>query len=425
MRLIFYFLLLLGGVQNALAQGAQDIQKRSRGISELPVVPEGLNVTRYASGFGEISAIAGASDGSLYVSDHKRGRVYYLSDRNKDGVPDLTRMIADGFSTPSGLVVIGENLYISDAYAIWVMPRGGGEKHAFVSLSNAKGLASPRPLMAMILVNPQSQGEMPSLVMGLTKTDGTGQLISIDLATRRAERLAESPSRIHSLARSGASLWVGTDTGIMPMNGKELAEASFYNIDAPVNGLVLPGQFTETGSAFAKWKDHILVGLGHSTRQGTIFKGSQVAAIETQFGNTVGRPESFITGFVSKGGRTGWGQPGPMWVDGRGVFLTDSWSGTIWRISGENDEPPQPEPKVMGELPVETTIDTAETKSTALPLVDGIEQTPASMIKSGSLIEKASTLEVGSTIIRKYEDDLKAKETEKTLKDELETSSED
>lgn len=404
MRLVLFICLLISAATSALAQESQPITKRGRGISEVPQVQEGLIVSRFTSGLGDVSAMIGDVDGSIYTSDQTRGRVFKVIDRNKDGVLDQSRVIADGFSSPSGLAVIGNYLYVADAKAIWTVPLNGGPKTAFVSLGNSKSAGGSRPLIAVL---PKRSDASGALVIGLNKQDGRGQLVSIDLSTRRADLLAEGPDAILSFARSGQSLWVGTANAIAPVRDGAILLSEAFSLKAPVTGLILPGQFTKNPEEFDRWAEHMIVSLGHTDRQGTMTKGSMVKTIPTKFGNTSGLPQPFVTGFTASGNRTAWGKPGAMWMDERGLFLADSWSGTVWRISADVPKAVIKDPQV-----IPAAIEAPEAKtptSTVLPLIDGIEQTPAATLKKGSQIESASSLKVGSTIVQKWEADKKAK----------------
>ena len=408
MRLVLFICWLFCSAVSALAQESQPIIKRGRGISEIPQVPEGLKVTRFASGLGDISAMIGDVDGSIYISDQQRGRIFKLTDRNQDGVPDQSRVIASNLSTPSGLAVVGNDLYIADDAAVWTVPLNGGAKTVFVPLVNSNSDSGPRPLMAIL---PRRSDAAGSLVIGLNKQDGHGQLIRVDLSTRRAELLAKGTDPILSMARSGQSLWVGTPNAVAPVEGGAILMSDAYALKAPVTGLILPGQYTSNADGFETWAEHMIVALGHTQRQGTMTHGSQVKTIPTKFGNTNGLPKPFVSGFTASGNRTAWGKPGAMWMDARGLFLADSWSGTLWRISANLPKVIEKKPE---SVPEEITEPTPETpKSTALPLIDGIDQTPAATLKTGSQIESASRLKVGSTIVEKWEADKKAKEDAK------------
>lgn len=398
MRFVFYLLLTWALCGVGQAQSSQSIQKRLRGPTEIPVAATQYTVSAFAERLGHISAMTGTSDGTLYITDQVRGRLYQITDRDKDGFPDTTRMIADGFEAPSGLAVYQGQIFVADAQAIWTISSSNYAKVQFVSLANIDAKDVPRPLIMEDM-----------LLLGLTDAAGSGQIIAINPDTGRAVLRARGPEGVGVLAMTGDTLWGGSETSIFPINGSELntAKAVFLGPDVQVTGLALPGQFSDWPEGFEALQQHILIAKASETiplsKQSS---GMEVVSLPTQFGLPSGDVEPFLTGFVTGSGRTGWGMPGPIWIDARGVFVADSWSGTIWRVekTPEAKPPMLPTPKDTERVEAPATAKTDGPPGT-LPLVEGIEQTPGSLLTQGSSIKQGATLKVGSTIIEAYEAD--------------------
>jgi glucose/arabinose dehydrogenase len=77
-----------------------------------------LDISVFAAGLVEAQGLAVSSQGDLYVSLSKVGKVVRLRDYDGDGVSDETTVIARDLDRPSGLVVDGQTLYVATAEQI-------------------------------------------------------------------------------------------------------------------------------------------------------------------------------------------------------------------------------------------------------------------------------------------------------------------
>ena len=77
-------------------------------------VREGLRLSVFADQLLNPRGMALASDGTVLVGTQNAGLVYALKDRDGDGVVDGRRIVADGLEGPTGIAVIGEDLYVAD-----------------------------------------------------------------------------------------------------------------------------------------------------------------------------------------------------------------------------------------------------------------------------------------------------------------------
>lgn len=360
---------------------------RSRSSLETVKVLPGLSARLFASQLGDISAMTLDEDGTLYVSDQKRGRIYKLSDRALDGHLDSTRIIWRDLEEPSGLAVQGQTLYIADARAVWASPLGSQRKTQVASLRNANALASPRPLLV--------SGTGEALFLGLSSGDGTGRLISIEVETRKASLAASGEGGISALARaSGDQIWIGSANRAVPVAGGKFDYSRGIQVAEgnSVTGLVLPGQYIDQNEALIPYQDHILAAQGGALQWNTpAQEGLNVLTIPTRFGRAVQGTEVLASGFAASSGRSAWGQPGAMVMDERGLFIADRWSGSIWLVTGA---PLIPEPVIA--IP-EALLD-EEVKQVPTEKDPHAANPQGSLILKGSMIEKGTLLEQGSTI---------------------------
>ena len=83
-------------------------------LDQVPVaalrLPPGFQAEVYAHGIPGVRAIAEGPNGTLFAGSRGIGRVYAIT-RNADGTT-RTRVFAQGLNSPSGLVMIGESLYV-------------------------------------------------------------------------------------------------------------------------------------------------------------------------------------------------------------------------------------------------------------------------------------------------------------------------
>lgn len=353
------------------------------GSSDTLSTIKGLNLTQFAKSLGKVSAIALAANGTLYAADKATGRIWVLSDRGYDGTLDIRRPLPKLFDAPSGLAVIEDTLYIADRQAIWAIEAG----------SDPKVLAP--------LTNVQSQGHHPlsidqtadksDLIIGITQAE-SALLARIDTQSGHAEKIADIPSAtaIKALAlRQGAPLWVSTGASIFSIESPETA-LNFG--DSSISALALPGQY-ET----AKHWPSELSGTIIASQTGA--DTMRLIVVPTEFGQPAGEPRVLVDGFLSRSGRTAWGEPGAIVMDKRGLFFADKHNGTIWRLYGAPKDTPKPEAKI---IVVEDLPETVATPPIRPPLLIG-SGIKGSQLGEASLLESASNLKTGSTIVEDYD----------------------
>ncbi len=370
----------------------QHIRKRTRSAAEYPVLPSGLAANIFATNMGDISAMALGGDGAIYTADASRGRIYRLSDRGMDGQRDATRVIATGLSSPSGLAVIGERLFIADAEAIWTSSLSGEGLRRFASLNHVSAQIIPRPLLAA------SDGSHLILGLSAAAKDGQGRMISVDAHSGRANEIASFAGGINALAWGpNDEVWAATSDLVAPVERGTLSRKRGVSISGGlrVTGLLVPDAACESLSEFRPWQTSIWASLTGASLgpDGAQVKtdpwAMTVAAIPTRFGQASSDGvETFAKGFKDMRGRSAWGRPGAMLLDQRGLFLADSWSGSVWRIAAA------PLPVKAAPKKAAKTVDQPVTK----PLPKAQLRPSGSSITTGSTIEMGSSILTGSTM---------------------------
>lgn len=367
----------------------QTVQKRRRSGSEKPVVDPKLKADVFAGGLGDISALAMDNTGVIYAADQKRGRIFLLTDRAKDGRLDMRRVVASGLDQPTGLAVAGDKLYIADARAVWETSLQGGKLTLAVDLTNSGALPTPR------LLWPSADGRSLILAVSHLSPEPTGRIVSVDIETGQAGLIAQGAGPVSALAVGiNDMIWVGVGNRILPVRGGEFLAKSGARLGAntDVTGLALPGQFPNMPSFMEAWNDHIFASQGGLKRPGIGHSGGfNVLAVPTRFGQPSDGVEKFADGFTGRSGRAAWGEPGAVLIDERGMFITDKWGGNIWLI---RKAPPVPENIAM--MDSESLVKENEPETDPLPRAE--IQPRGSSIAVGSKIEFGSSITTGSKI---------------------------
>jgi glucose/arabinose dehydrogenase len=123
------------------------------GTAQAPVVPAGLQVRAFATGFEHPRSVYALPNGDVLVvetngpdapvnrpKDYVMGlfqtrggsgapggnRITLLRDVNGDGQPDLRTIFIDNLNSPFGVVVVGDQLYVANTDAILVFPYVAG-----------------------------------------------------------------------------------------------------------------------------------------------------------------------------------------------------------------------------------------------------------------------------------------------------------
>ncbi|WP_309569834.1 PQQ-dependent sugar dehydrogenase [Deinococcus sp.] len=90
-------------------------------------VPDGFQVSIYASGFQKPRLMALAPNGDVFVSDEKSGEVSVLLDRDGNGVLDSSQVYAQGLNIPHGVTFHGGFLYVATTDAVLRYPYQPGD----------------------------------------------------------------------------------------------------------------------------------------------------------------------------------------------------------------------------------------------------------------------------------------------------------
>lgn len=350
--------------QNASPQETepQDARLRVGGSGDRVVASRGYDAAVFARRLGHVSAIARHADGTLYTADLDSGRIFRIQDRRLDGVADITQPLPQRFDRPTGLVVAGDTLFVSDQGGLWRVLPGGGTPTLIAPFANSGSTDDAHPITMM---------SPTTLLLGLSRTDGTARLLVIDTVTGSAQLREEAQGRIIGFSSATdaddfAAPWILLRRNDTVLFGSTLKSSRDIEVDAQAVWLnetsgqarvSLPDGVYETIATFAGLKDKgvpILSGFGRDAR------------------------------------------PGAMVSDARGLFVADQAGGRIWRLSPVADVvTPAPKiivPELDPDAVTDRPVDPAKDRSTRPELMRGSGIGSASTIGRASVMPSASTI---------------------------------
>jgi hypothetical protein len=323
------------------------------------------SATVFARRLGHVSALARDADGTIYTTDRDGGRIFRIQDRRQDGTADITQALPQQFDRPTGLAVAGDTLFVADQGGLWRVQPGGGTPTLIAPFSNSGSTGEAHPL---------TWSSPTSLLLGLSRMDGTARLLEIDIASGRATLREETRGRIigfASLARGHGDVgefpspWILIRRDNKTLFGATLEAARDIGVDAQAvwideakgrANIALPDGVYTTLATFSGLKD----------------KGTRI-----------------MSGF------RGAARPGVMLSDPRGLFVADQAGGRLWRVTPK----PAPTPIVPTPRPSDTSADKSQAKSqTAADSDKDDDGAQRPELMRGSGIDRASTIGRGSTM---------------------------
>jgi glucose/arabinose dehydrogenase len=86
-------------------------------------LPSGFQIDLYAENVENARSLTRGSNGTVFVSTRKVGKVYAIVDQNKDGKADKVLSIASGLNTPNGVAFYQGDLYVAEISRILRYPK--------------------------------------------------------------------------------------------------------------------------------------------------------------------------------------------------------------------------------------------------------------------------------------------------------------
>jgi glucose/arabinose dehydrogenase len=307
-------------------------------------------------------------------------RITLLRDADGDGVAEVRSAFLTGLTSPFGMALVGDTLYVANTDAIVKVPytagavRAGATPQKVIDLpagdrnhhwtKNIIASADGATLYAAIGSNSNAAEH------GLAEEEDRAQIWAIDLATGARRTYAtglRNPVGMAWVPETGA-LWVAVNErdelgpDLVPDYMTAVKEGAFYGwpfsyYGSHVDTRVSPQDPARVARAvvpdYALGAHTASLGLAYSTRNGltprfatgmfvgqhgswnrTPRSGYKVVFVPFVDGVPAGSPIDVLTGFVAPDGRA-YGRPVGVAIDRRGgLLVADDVGNTVWRVRG-------------------------------------------------------------------------------------------
>ncbi len=353
---------------------------------QLPKVPAGLKVNKFADGLDNPRWIYVATNGDIFVSEastsgKSANRITIFKDENKDGTYETRQPFLSGLNRPFGMLIMGNYFYTANTDGLMRYPYVVGQKK--ITAPGEKILALPaggynnhwtRNIIASadgkkILISVGSGSNVGE--NGMDKEVRRANILEVD-PDGKAERIIASGLRNPvgmDFAPGTNSLWTAVNErdelgdNLVPDYITSVQDGGFYgwpysyigqNEDPRMKGqrpdlvkkAIIPdiplGSHTASlGLAFYKAKafpekyhNGVFVAQHGSWNRSTL-SGYKVIFIPFKNGKSTGQPEDFLTGFIAdEASAKVYGRPVCVAVlpDGS-LLISDDSSNTLWQIS--------------------------------------------------------------------------------------------
>ncbi len=352
-----------------------------------PKTPEGFTVTKFADGFENPRWTYISPNQDIFVVESgtrsSKNQITVLRDKDKDGKFETRQVFISGLNKPFGMLVLKDFFYIANTDGLYrypyknnplkleskgekilELPAGGYNNHwtrnllaspdgskIYVSVGSGSnngenGMDKEIRRAAILEINPDGTGEK-IFASGLRNPVGMDwNPVNKELWTAVNERdeLGDDlvPDYITSVKRDGFYGWPYSYFGSIPdprMKGqrKDLVEKAIVP-DVPVGSHTASlGLAFYTKEKFpAKYKNGAFVGQHGSWNRSKI-SGYKVLFVPFKDGKPSGKPEDFLTGFISDENKAEvYGRPVAVTVMNDGSLLVNDDSGnTIWKVTAK------------------------------------------------------------------------------------------
>jgi glucose/arabinose dehydrogenase len=346
-----------------------------RPAGAMPAAPPGFAVSIFASGLDFPRWMAVASNGDVFVTEPKAGKIVVLRDTSGSGHADKVATFAGGFSMPHGLAFHDGALYVADLKAVYRLGYRDGALRAssrsrvtrssfgvpgghftrdiafdskgrlFLTIGSAENIGEDAPPRATVqLVNPN--GTLTTFVSGIRNPVGIAPYPGTDdmyVTVNERDGLGDGlvPDYFTRIRQGEFFGWPYAYIGPNPapdygskrpdlVAKTAVPDLLFQSHSAPL-GLV----FYEGSQFPAEYRGDAFVSL-HGSWNSSKPTGYKVVRIKFANGRPVGGYDNFLTGFWD--GSTSpaqvWGKPVGLAVAKDGSLLVaDDTGNTIWRVT--------------------------------------------------------------------------------------------
>lgn len=350
-----------------------------------PKAPEGFKVTKFADGFENPRWTYIAPNSDVFVVESGTGasknQITVLRDKDKDGKFETREVFVTGLNKPFGMLVLKDFFYVANTDGLYrypyknnplkletkgekilELPAGGYNNHwtrnllaspdgskIYVSVGSGSnngenGMDKEIRRAAILEINPDGTGEKiyASGLRNPVGMDWNPATKELWTAVNERDELGDDlvPDYITSVKKGGFYGWPYSYFGSIPdprMKGqrKDLVEKTIVpDVSVGAHTASLGLAFYTKNAFPAKYKNGAFVGQHGSWNRAKI-SGYKVVFVPFKDGKPSGKPEDFLTGFISDANKAEvYGRPVAVTVMNDGSLLVNDDSGnTIWKVT--------------------------------------------------------------------------------------------
>ncbi len=335
--------------------------------------PRGFKIEVYASGIPDARSLALADDGTVFVGNRIRDKVYAIV--NRDGKREV-KIVAQGLYRPNGVAFKNGTLYIAELYQIDKidnvlanldngpqkptviyndLPRDEAHGWKYLAIGPDNKLYFEVGQPGNNVLHDKNHGQLRRINL-----DGSGAEV-IEYGIRNTVGFDWNPRNKQLYFTDNGRDWLSEDLPNDKLNrvtkiGEDFGEPYCHqgNIPDPVFGwgkdckdyvppIALMGPHAAalgmkfyTGTMFpAKYRDNIFVAR-HGSWNRTKKFGGDIAMVQIKRDGNAGAVEPFITGFLQPDNNYVARPVDVLVLKDGSLLISDDWNGAVWRVSYGN-----------------------------------------------------------------------------------------
>lgn len=355
---------------------------------QMPKVPEGFTVTKFAGDLKNPRNTYVAPNGDIFVAESNThgsaDRITLFRDADKNGTYETRTIFAENLNQPYGLLILKNKFYIANTDGLYQypyktgdtkltgtgkrivnLPAGGYNNHwtrnlianadgskIYISVGSASnvgehGMDTEIRRANILEINPDGSGErvFASGIRNPVGMDWNPVTKQLWTAVNERDELGDGlvPDYVTSVKEGGFYGWPYSyygkieDPRLKGQKPELVAKSIIPDVPVGAHTASLGLVFYNNDKFPEKYRNGAFVGQ-HGSWNRSILSGYKVVFIPFKDGKPAGAPQDFLTGFIADESKaTAYGRPVDVTLLPDGSLLVNDDSGnTLWQISAKN-----------------------------------------------------------------------------------------
>lgn len=346
-------------------------------------LPAGFEISLFTAGLTSPRFFDFDPDDNMFVTDINAGKIYFLTDEDRNGIADANVLFDQGLSHPHGIEYYDGDLYVAEENQLVVytevgtdgkytekkvlipdLPTGGHstrtvvigpDENIYLSIGSSCNVCEEEDTRraAVVRYNMDGSGQelfatglrnSVGLAFAPTGAGGEMELWSVD---NGRDLLGDDlpPEEVNILAKGSHYGWPycygnGIANPEFPQQSNFCVSASrfpVYNMQAhsaPLGISFSPSMYGKITQFPLDLKENLFIAF-HGSWNRSLPTGYKLVTIDTSDANA--EPVDFITGWQDDTTTRPWGRPVGVGFDNKGImYVTDDQSGAVYRVTYTN-----------------------------------------------------------------------------------------